>query len=162
MCLLATLWFHRVGHPPNVISTESHLACRSNLAHADPLSFAIRDSDAEYGYKGKEKEEEERGLTCEPEMPRSGGTCFWPVATGTLMWEVRRGSGHLVYVYQCFCWCCYLKSLIRPMFFFQAAVTIKGVKSERCLKLCWIQPGNFSHCCHNENTHHKTHYIQVK
>lgn len=47
---LDALWLHQVGHPPTGISIESHLAHRSNPAHADPLSFEMRDID----YKEKE------------------------------------------------------------------------------------------------------------
>ncbi|KAF0043298.1 hypothetical protein F2P81_004635 [Scophthalmus maximus] len=42
---LAALKLHQVGHPPNAISNESHLACRSKPAHADLHSFAVRETE---------------------------------------------------------------------------------------------------------------------
>ncbi|KAK2920293.1 hypothetical protein Q8A73_002497 [Channa argus] len=48
-----------VGRPPNVISTESHLACRSSPAHADLLSFAATET-GDAGRECKEKTKQRR------------------------------------------------------------------------------------------------------
>lgn len=60
-----------------VISAESHLARRSRPAHADLLPFAAAAAGSQRTTIKKRKSGGiERGLTCEPEMPHSGGTCF--------------------------------------------------------------------------------------
>ncbi|CAB1417933.1 unnamed protein product [Pleuronectes platessa] len=47
---------------------------RSRLLPPDRIKQ--RDRDTGHDYKEKTKRRKREGLTCEPQMPRSGGTCF--------------------------------------------------------------------------------------
>lgn len=126
---LAALWLHQVGHPPNVISIESHLACRSNPAHADLHSFAIRETERQDVTIKKRRKRRKREaspanqkclvqvgpvLTCchgDPNVRGEGGG-VWP-------------SGVCLSV--CFCLCSHLKAL-KGQWIFQAAVSINNMK----------------------------------